>query len=601
MKKIITILTVCLFIQQALIAQKDYVFWFVAPEVTQSHGDEPTVLNLASYDQEAYAVVFQPANHTFIPEIFHLLPNSNVSIDLHLELVQFNTTLSNQLMAALSLFLANDTLLPDSLMLDTLLPVLSNIISLYTNNTYPANSLDLIENRPANIVLDKGICILSSGLISAYYEPGPANNSDIFTLKGRKALGTEFFIASQDTFSNGVGYSPEATNAFDIVATQDNTTITITPSHAIVGHDAGVPFNITLNLGQTYSATAVSNLGINHLQGSKISSDKPIAVTVKDDSVDHTKYAFDCWGWDLMGDQLLPVDALGTKYIVVKGNLYADEKAYILSTQDNTEVSLNGSLITTLAEGETYSLNIINDIYYIQTNEPVYVLHVSGNGCELGSALLPSLTEQGTDKLFYNKTYSYANNDGISLLLVTKNVYQNGFAINGNTSLINPADFISVPGTNNEWVAGKFTFTNPTQMNIGINEISNDLGYFHIGIIEDGDLAWGGGTRYGYFTDYEKDKLFNIGIKSMLPEKDNSIRIYPNPNNGLFTLEINNTENNFTVEVSDICGQVIMKENIRNSSNRFIKNIDLSDYTKGVYFVKITGANNTVSKKVAVF
>jgi hypothetical protein len=104
-------------------------------------------------------------------------------------------------------------------------------------------------------------------------------------------------------------YTPEAKSAFEIVATEDNTIVTITPSQNILGHTAGTPFQITLNKGQTYSAVASGITAGAHLGGSKITSNKPIAVTIKDDSVANNGCR------DMMGDQIVPTSIIGNEYM----------------------------------------------------------------------------------------------------------------------------------------------------------------------------------------------------------------------------------------------------------------------------------------------
>ena len=79
---------------------------------------------------------------------------------------------------------------------------------------------DLIENKPANSVNQKGIYIEASEDISVVYEVQASNNPDKFTLKGENALGTEFFIPSQTNFINVTQWYPAdpPSEKFDLVA-----------------------------------------------------------------------------------------------------------------------------------------------------------------------------------------------------------------------------------------------------------------------------------------------------------------------------------------------------------------------------------------------
>ncbi len=87
----------------------------------------------------------------------------------------------------------------------------------------------------------------------------------------------------------------------------------------------------------------------------------------------------------------------------------------------------------------------------------------------------------------------------------------------------------------------------------------------------------------------------------IIPIKENNIKIYPNPSNGIFNLEINNVENNtYTVKVFDIIGVVVYTKTITGSS--YIKEqIDISQNAKGMYFLSIESDNGSViSKRIII-
>ena len=167
-------------------------------------------------------------------------------------------------------------------------------------------------------------------------------------------------IPSQTKYRNRVwdwqynAMTPRPTEKFDIVATEDNTVVTITITEDDKnGHLAGVPFTITLDRGETYMVeldveisrvdfiknTDTDLLGIS-LAGSEIASDKPIAVTISDDSINKQGEG----AYDLIGDQLVPIDVIGTEYIAVNTQLRPEDvsEVYVLMTEDNTTVTIDG-------------------------------------------------------------------------------------------------------------------------------------------------------------------------------------------------------------------------------------------------------------------
>ncbi|MCX6182305.1 MAG: IgGFc-binding protein, partial [Bacteroidetes bacterium] len=334
------------------VAQTDNDFWFVAPEVTSTHADRPVFLRLSTGAAAATVTIEQPANAASF--------NGGSPI----------------------------------------------VLSIAANTTYSQDLsvwIDMIENGSpaANVVENKGLHITSTQNINVYYEvvgtaTGRVLNSDLFVLKGANALGTKFYTPFQDILQNGkVDWSLAGNSAIDVVATEDNTTITITPTKNIVGHAAGIPFSIVLNKGQTYSAMATGTLGVDHLGGTLISSNKPIAVTIKDDSVLQGD------GLDLIGDQMVPVSIAGTNYIVNKGFLSAPDvntgdRAVICATENNTTIKIGGVLKTTINAGQIYNYQVTLASEYIETSHPAYVLHVSGFGNEVGGALLPPIVCTGS-------------------------------------------------------------------------------------------------------------------------------------------------------------------------------------------------------------
>ena len=420
-------------LQHQLYAQADTEFWFVAPEVANSHGDDPILLGLSTIDEPATITLSIPADDSFQPISWQLAANEAFVADI-------------------------------------------------------TEHLDLVENKPANVILRKGMLITSTAPASVYYHVNHRNNLDIFTLKGRQALGKVFYIPSQWSFRNVHGEA-----AFDIVATQDNTTIEITPTRPIVGQAAGESFTITLNRGETFSCRAIAGNPDNHLQGSSIKSDKPIAITNFDDSVVNDPGN----GWDLLGDQLVPVKLISTEYIALRGEA-ATERVYITAVEDDTEVMMDiqSNTRVSLSQGESHFYNISGRAAYIKSTKPIYVWHMSGHSGEAAAALLPPIGCTGIRKANFVRPFS----QDFSILLLTESGNEDAFLLNGSQS-ISASDFFYVAGTNQAWVAAKINL--PSTLLSGNNQIANTKGLFHLGMI----IFTGTGSAYGYFSGYSSLSL----------------------------------------------------------------------------------------------
>ena len=339
--------------------------------------------------------------------------------------------------------------------------------------------------------LTKGIKITSTSLIQAYYEVNPSNNlnPDIYALKGANALGTAFYVPFQNYLNNGYTQSPAG---FDIVATEDNTTIEITPRKPIVGHPQNVTFTITLDAGETWSGRATSTAASQHPFGTVVNSDKPIAITISDDSLNGTPYG-GCA--DLFGDQIVPVEIVGTEYIAIKGNLNGPDKVFFIPTEPNTTISVNGNVVTTLNTlTSIYTHTLYANSAYYEASSPVYALHLTGFGCEVGGALLPPIVCTGSQEVAFIRS----TNEFMGLKILVPSGGEGDFEFNGNPALINASQFSDVPGTDGEWKYANITASSFVPQ-LSASRLYNSSSTFHLGIINGGASS---GTRYGYFSNY---------------------------------------------------------------------------------------------------
>ena len=111
------------------------------------HSDSPIYLRFASFDSPATVSITQPANAGFTEQSVSLNANDAQSINL-------------------------------------------------------TNWLNIIENKPVNQILNYGIYISSTVPITAYYEEASINNPDLLSLKGKNALGTEFYTPFQNLLNS---------------------------------------------------------------------------------------------------------------------------------------------------------------------------------------------------------------------------------------------------------------------------------------------------------------------------------------------------------------------------------------------------------------
>ena len=452
-------------------AQVDTAFWFAVPKLTSEHAHTPITLVVSTYDEAATITVTKAYSGTQVGTTLNVAANS------------------------------------------------SNTLTLVSNSSC-LSGFECNHNQTSN----NGLYIHSTAKISAYVAVCQ-NNSEIYALKGANGLGTAFFVTTQFQYANGNGSSSgaysQAKNKVEIIATENNTTVTITPSKACVGHAANVPFTVTLQRGQVYTLAASSQAAANHLGGTIITSNNPIAVDVSDDSV--TPYCTETTdngggSADLVGDQLVPESMAGSEYVVVPspsnvnnnapatsgGNYYLDY-AFVYALEDNTDVNIvsgniNNPTITPYSmnrgDKQKYHFTNNNPVYiYANRTDPItgdivpasiFVFQITGAGKEFGGTQLPPVNCTGSRSVGYRPLQSAnGNNKSLYLTLLCDAAYTSGFQINGNSNIITASDWSSVPLGPYKYcrknVSSNFA---PSATNMVTFRVTNSLGKFHMGVFD---------------------------------------------------------------------------------------------------------------------
>ena len=405
-----------------------------------------------------------------------------------------------------------------------------------TTLVIPANSLAdvplshlvaVLESKPADVALTNGIKITSDQLITVVYDfisdlititPGNPNNPETYSLKGQNGMGTEFVTPFQTIWNNrvltndrnGDGVVTQPKQYFSIVATEDNTTVYIKPNCDVVGHPADITYAVVLPFaGSVYTCENVvmttSNPG-SSLSGSIVSSDKPVSVTINDDSV--ITGGGGCF--DLMGDQIVPTDVIGNEYIVNIGFLFAgsDESIFIIPAENFTSITVtdNGGATTQLLnQGETWQYSITDPLTHVLSDKPVYLVHMSGYGCETGMAILPPLNCAGSDEVSFSR-----NNDQQFLLnILCEAGDETNFTFTGpGTATIPAAAFAPVPGTGGAWVGTQIDYSTIEIPSGTQNTITNSSGFFSLGVINGGPTS---GCLYHYLSSFHRKVITDAG------------------------------------------------------------------------------------------
>ncbi|MGV6861167.1 MAG: PKD domain-containing protein [Putridiphycobacter sp.] len=425
-------------------AQQDTLFWFAAPDVSSAVGDTPIKLNFSTYAQSSDVVISQPANSAFAPILVSIPANSISVVDLT--------------------------------------PFLTDV-----------------ESHGADMVDTTGIKITATNPVSVNYSLEVNGNREIFSLKGTKGLGDEFYTPFQKYWDNA-SVSPSTFSSIEIVATVDNTTILVTPRTDVVGHAVDATFSQVLNEGETFSVRDVNLSAATSLAGSIISSNQPVSVTVFSGALDNAGCS------STVGEQLVSKAYLGKDFIVHKTTA-TDERIYVLATENSTNINItnSGSTSTLINWGETYELALTDAINFIETSKPVYVFQVSGNGCNLGGTQLPAVSCNGKSEQAFNRI----SGDSLGLMVYVRTAYTNDFQINGSTTLLQSSDFTVVPGTSGDYSVALKYFSTADIVVGTYNLITNTSDIFGLGVVN-GES--GNGSAFSFVSEFASYPFVNAGI-----------------------------------------------------------------------------------------
>ncbi len=83
------------------------------------------------------------------------------------------------------------------------------------------------------------------------------------------------------------------------------------------------------------------------------------------------------------------------------------------------------------------------------------------------------------------------------------------------------------------------------------------------------------------------------GIKDTTKDEISGFNIYPNPNNGSFTIAIDNFENT-TIGIYNNIGQLILNQTLTQN----LTSINLTKFSKGIYFVRMKTPSETIVEKI---
>ncbi|HKR11221.1 MAG TPA: PKD domain-containing protein [Pyrinomonadaceae bacterium] len=236
-------------------------------------------------------------------------------------------------------------------------------------NTVTTVQLPFMLVFQSDLVQSRSVHVTSASPITVYGLAQRAATSDAYLALPVSSLGKDHLIL---TYSN-MTFAPSS--QFGIVAPQNNTVVTITPSVTTGTRVAGVPYNITLNQGQTYLLQNTIPDATGDLTGSRITADKPISVFAGHMAATIPAEAICCA--DHLVEQVPPITAWGKRFATIplasrtKGDFFR-----LIAAEDGTAVYFNGQLDVKLNKGQWVERIIKNPTEIIAT-KPIMVAQLS--------------------------------------------------------------------------------------------------------------------------------------------------------------------------------------------------------------------------------
>ena len=235
-----------------------------------------------------------------------------------------------------------------------------------------------VTGSEATSTRNRGLLITANDTISVSAQNTKQYSCDATLVYPIEALGTDYRVFSH--ISDQAGNNACYRSTFLIVATENGTTVDITPTVATTGGKAAnTLFSITLDKGETYMVKSSTNK--NDLSGTLIQAKdcKKIAVFSGNNRASVLYGANNSCGssYDQLWEQLMPINTWGKKFIVVptiyqKGKQRKADMIRVVSSLNSTVVRVNGraKVLSTAGMSDTF---FIPSNALIIANKPIGV------------------------------------------------------------------------------------------------------------------------------------------------------------------------------------------------------------------------------------
>jgi hypothetical protein len=266
-------------------------------------------------------------------------------------------------------------------------------------------------------IQNKGIRIISNDTITVFASSYAAATFDATAVLPKPALGKEY---------RTLNYFPVGASGaeFMIVATENNTTIKVTPK--VTPGVAPAPFTITLNAGQVYQYQAADLTGT-YIEGLNCKNFAVFSGSVC------SFIPASCYACDHLYEQVYPISTWGKSFIATPFVRTATNSLRVVASEDSTTVNIGGATALLLTAGSFYEttfpagIKIFSD-KPIQVGQYAQSLSCSGVGDPFLINIAP--LEQKRKNLIYS-SIATPSIDSHYVNVIIRTAYKGTVMLNG--------------------------------------------------------------------------------------------------------------------------------------------------------------------------
>lgn len=274
-----------------------------------------------------------------------------------------------------------------------------------------------------------GVYIKSDTPVTVYGLNRRRLTTDTFLALPTNVIGTAYMAVCYNI-------SVQLTSQFAIVATEDDTKVTILPTvETAQGRQGGKEFEVVLNKGDVYQVTAKNKPNDplkNDLTGTLVTSDKKFSFFSGHQCAYIPDNVMAC---NHLIEQVPPISSWGKHFYIGEQKKRSRYNYRVVASQDSTIVFVNNELEATINAGQFIENNVKGEVQ-VTANKPVLVSQYSQgfrNGDEIGDPmmLLVSPTQQFLKKYRFATPVNGFWEHYVNVVVPTNSI--NSLKLNGKT------------------------------------------------------------------------------------------------------------------------------------------------------------------------